>query len=255
MVMATVVLLGAWGSAPGETLTRAQAVALLEHLDREHSHPGDYRAEFYLEEKAPRKDDLVYDGIVYRRDKDRARMILFVAPRTERGQGYLRLAPNVWFYDPRTGTWERRTERERIGGTSVRGVDFDQLRLSQEYDPTPAGVEMLGSHRAYVLSLKAKPRVDVPFPTVKLWLDQSSKALLKRQDFAASGRLLRSCYILKYARMYSKARGGAILVPKEIRVFDEVIKGSRTILVIKKVYLEPFTANIFTKAWFESQSR
>ena len=62
-------------------------------------------------------------------------MFLFLKPKASQGQGYLRLDKNLWFYDPSVGKWERRTERERIGGTNSRRSDFDESRLAEEYDP------------------------------------------------------------------------------------------------------------------------
>src|SRR5580658_1845088 len=65
-----------------------------------------------------------------------------------RAQAYLRIDKNLWFYDPSIGKWERRTERERIGGTNSRRSDFDESRLSEEYDPADEGEEKLGVYTA-----------------------------------------------------------------------------------------------------------
>ena len=83
-------------------------------------------------------------------------MILFTKPKASAGQGYLRIDKNLWFYDPSVGKWERRTERERIGGTNSRRSDFDESRLAEEYDPTDEGEEKLGAYTAQKLLLKGK---------------------------------------------------------------------------------------------------
>ena len=80
---------------------------------------GDYKALAYLEQKEKDKTDVVREAVVYRRDADDKLMILFTKPKTEAGKGYLRLDKNLWSYDPTVGKWERRTERERIGGTDT----------------------------------------------------------------------------------------------------------------------------------------
>ena len=79
---------------------------------------------------------MVYELLVYRRDNEDKLIFLFTKPKAEQGKGYLRLDKNLWIYDPAVGKWERRTERERIGGTDTRRGDFDESRLADEYEAT-----------------------------------------------------------------------------------------------------------------------
>ncbi|MEY3903015.1 MAG: hypothetical protein RL189_2321, partial [Pseudomonadota bacterium] len=46
-----------------------------------------------------------------------------------------------------------------------------------------------------------------------------------------------------------------VYIPREIRIIDEVEKGNGTTVVLRDVNLDSLPANIFTKAWLESQSR
>ena len=108
---------------------------LLKIVDDRQKNNGDWRASAYLEQKEKDKVDVVYETEYYRRSSDAKFMILFLKPKSSAGQGYLRLDKNLWFYDPSVGKWERRTERERIGGTNSRRSDFDESRLAEEYDP------------------------------------------------------------------------------------------------------------------------
>ena len=133
-------------------------------------------------------------------------MILFTKPKGEAGKGYLRLDKNLWFYDPTVGKWERRTERERIAGTDTRRADFDESRLAEEYDPTFAGEAKLGSFDTWVIECKGKPGVDVAFPVVKLWVDKATSNVLKRQEFALSGRLMRTLVLPEAGRSSSASR-------------------------------------------------
>src|SRR5215468_4746228 len=162
-----------------------QLMQLLRVLDDRQQNNGDYRALIYLEQKEKDKTDVVREGIVYRRSADQRLMILFSKPKSEQGKGYLRVDKNLWSYDPNVGKWERRTERERIAGTDSRRADFDESRLSEEYDPSD---DKLGAYSVHRLTLKVKPNVDVAFPIVKLWVDIATANVLKRQEFALSGR-------------------------------------------------------------------
>lgn len=232
-----------------------QLKKLLQAIDDRQRNGGDYKSLMYLEQKEKDKQDVVREAVVYRRDADDKLMILFTRPKGEAGKGYMRLDKNLWVYDPNTGKWDRRTERERIAGTDSRRADFDESRLAEEYDPTYQGEEKLGRFTTHVLSLKAKEGVDVAYPVVKLWVDKETYNVLKRQEFALSGRLMRTAYYPKWQKLYSESKGAEVWYPQEMRFYDEVEKANSTIMVLKSVDLRPLEANIFTKAWLESKSR
>ena len=185
-------------TAHAETLTAEQVLKVLKTVDNRQRNNGDYTAQVIIDQREKDKNDLVYDATVYRRDKRDRLMILFERPKTERGKGYLRIDHNLWFYDPRVGKWERRTERERIGGTGSNRQDFDESRLAEEFVGTHTGDAKLGRYTAHKLTLKAKPGVDVAYPTVKMWVDVETYNTLKVQDIVVSGKLMRTSYYPKW---------------------------------------------------------
>lgn len=235
--------------------TQAELVKLLKVIDERQRNQGDWRSEAYIEQKEKGKIAVVYNAQVYRRSADQRFIILFTAPKNVVGQGYLRVDKNLWFYDPAVGKWERRTERERIGGTNSRRSDFDESRLAEEYDPTDAGEEKLGVYTAQRIDLKGKPGLDLAFPVIKLWVDKDTNNVLKRQEFALSGKLLRTSYYPKWKKVYSESKKSDVWFPQEIRFYDEVEKENSTLVLIKSVDLRPLEPNLFTKAWLESKSR
>jgi hypothetical protein len=79
--------------------------------------------------------------------------------------------------------------------------------------------------------------------------------VLKRQEFALSGRLLRTSYYPKWKKAYSESKKADVWYPEEIRFFDEVEKANSTLILIKEVDFRPLPTNLFTKAWLESKSR
>jgi len=236
-------------------LTTPQMVDLLKIVDDRQKNNGDWRANAYLEQKEKDKVDVVYETEYYRRSSDQKFMILFLKPKSSAGQGYLRIDKNLWFYDPSVGKWERRTERERIGGTNSRRSDFDESRLAEEYDPTDEGEEKLGAYTAHKLLLKGKSGIDLAFPMIRIWIDKDTKNILKRQEYALSGRLLRTSYYPKWKKVRSESKGADVWYPEEIRFYDEVEKANQTLVLIKAVDLHALPANLFTKAWLESKSR
>ena len=244
-------LLGQAFAAP----TNEEMVSTLQTIDDRQTNNGDYTSLVFIEQKESGKADLVYQAVVYRRDADDKLVILFVKPQAEAGKGYLRIDDNLFFYDPTVGKWERRTERERIGGTGSNRQDFDESRLAIEYTPTFVGEEKLGNYTAQHMKLTAKAGEDVAYPVVELWVDAPTKNILKRQDFALSGKLMRTTYYPQWLKKYSESKGTEIYFPKEIRIYDEVQKGNQTTVVIQEVDLKTLDPSIFTTAWLESKSR
>lgn len=246
MLVATVAL-----AAPDAAALRA----MLATLDDRQQNSGDYTALMFIEQKEQGKSDLVYEALIYRRDETDKLAILFTKPQSEAGKGYLRLDNNLFFYDPAVGQWERRTDRERIGGTGGNRQDFDQSRLAEEYDPTWMETAALGKYTVEHLKLAVKPGVDVAYPTVELWIDQATGNLLKRQDFALSGKLLRTTFYPTWNKLFSASKKAEVYFPKEIRIFDEVQAGTTTTIVTQSVDLNSLEDAIFTKAYLESKSR
>jgi hypothetical protein len=251
----TVLGLGGLPRLAHAALTPAEMLGFLKAVDERQKNNGDWRAVAYMEQKEKDKVDTVYETEFYRRSEDQKFMILFTAPKSSAGQGYLRLDKNLWFYDPSVGKWERRTERERIGGTNSRRSDFDESRLAEEYDPKDEGEETLGKYHAQKLFLTGKPGLDLAFPTVRLWVDKDTKNVLKRQEYALSGKLLRTSYYPKWKKIYSPSKKADVWYPEEMRFYDEVEKANSTLILIKAVDPNSLPANLFTKAWLESKSR
>ena len=251
-LLVTLLLAPAALSAPP---TDAEMLQMLDTIDERQKNNGDYKALVYLEQKEREKDDLLYQMVAYRRDLEDKLMLLFLKPKSEAGKGYLRLDKNLFMYDPTTGKWERRTERERIGGTSSQRRDFDDSSLAEEYVPSYVEAGKLGKLSAHVLDLKARPEADVAYPRLKVWVDQKTGNMLKQEEYALSGRLMRTSYYPKWKKLYSESKGTDVYFPKRILIIDEVEKGTQTSIVIQKVDLSPLPTNIFTKAWLESKSR
>ena len=55
--------------------------------------------------------------------------------------------------------------------------------------------------------------MDVAYPVVKLWVDKATGNVLKRQEFALSGRLMRTLYYPKWKKLFSESKKRRRLVP------------------------------------------
>lgn len=247
-------LAASWASG-ALALDEKQTKDLVTLIDERQRNSGDYASTVFIDQKEKDGSTKAFEARVYRRDADDKWMILFTKPKAEAGKGYLRVEKNLFLYEPALGKWERQTERASIGGTNSRRDDFDESRLAEEYEAKFVGDEKLGKFAVHRLKLTAKPNVEVASPILELWVDQESKNVLKRQEMALSGKLLRTIYYPSWNKMFSKSKNAEVFVPQEIRVFDEVEKGTGTTVVLRDVKLDPLEANMFTKAWLESQSK
>jgi len=115
--------------------------------------------------------------------------------------------------------------------------------------------EKLGAYASHKLLLTVMEGVDVAFPRVRLWIDAATGNVLKRQELALSGRLMRTSYYPKWKKIYSESKGADVWFPEEMRFYDEVEKANSTLILIRQVDLRPLSPNMFTKAWLEAKSR
>ncbi len=240
---------------PAAALSQKETDDIVALVDERQHNNGDWAALCYMESKEKDKTDVVYELVYYRRTEGQRLLILFTKPKSEAGKGYLRLEKNLWHYDPSTGKWERRTERERIGGTDTRRGDLDESRLAEEYVAKWEADEKLGAFDVHRLLLDVKPGIDVAFPRVRLWIDAATGNVLKRQDLALSGRLMRTGYYPKWKKVFSESKRTDVWFPEEMRFYDEVEKANSSLILIRQVDLHPLSPNMFTKAWLEAKSR
>lgn len=236
-------------------LNAAAATALVKRVDERQRNSGDYKSLVFLRNKDRGKAAVVSEAVIYRRDKDDRFMMLFLKPKAERGKGYLKIDRNLWLYDPTVGRWERRTEREKLGGSNSRRADLDERNLSRDFTVKYLGVKKLGRFTTHGVELSAKKGVDVAYPKVRMWVDAATENVLKQQDFAASGRLMRTTYTPKWRKAFSPTKKRSVWIPSEMRIFDELEKGNTTTILIRKTDLRALPKAIFSKAWLESKSR
>lgn len=238
-----------------QVLSQKEAEDVIRIVDDRQRNSGDYKSLVFVKETEKNKEPRLFQALVHRRDADDKFMILFTKPKEEAGKAYLKIDKNLWNFEPGTGKWERRTEREKLAGTNSRRSDFDESRLLEEYDIKFDGEDKLGTYKVHKFKLTAKTGKDVAYPILSLWVDQSEKNILKREEYSLSNKLMRTSYYPKWNKKFSASKKGDVWIPEEIRIYDELEKGSSTIVLIKETDLNKLEDNIFTKAWIESKSK
>lgn len=234
-------------------LSQDQVNSLIKKIDAQTAFDSDFQATVFLQQKHREKGDRIFQAAVYRRDENNRFMMLFVKPKAEAGKGYLVIDRNLFLYSPNTGDWSRVSE-DRIEGTDTNLQDFESWNLSERYNARYMKEDRLGKIPVYHIELTAKEGQQVDVAKMELWVEQSKNHVLKVQEFALSGKLLRTTYRTKWKPIEDTA-GKTRYLPLETRVYDEVEKGNQTMMVVGGVDLSDLPENIFSKAWLESKSR
>ncbi len=260
---AGLLLIGLTQAKAAFALTEEETKKVVAVVDEKQRNSGDYASTVVIEEweksKEAKKDPYelkkAFEARVYRRDADDNLIILFSKPKAEAGKGYLRKEKTLLLYEPSLGKWERQTERASIGGTGSRREDFDESRLSDEFTAKWEKDEKLGKFDVHRIKLTAKAGVEVTAPILELWIDKDTQNILKREESAQSGKLLRRSLYPGWEKRFSKSKGADVYVPKEIYVYDLLDNEKLTKVKLQDVNLDPLEKNMFTKAWIETQSR
>ena len=199
----------------------------------------------------------VHEAIFYRRDSDDAFLIVFTAPETEKGNGYLRVGDNIWLYRRNTRTFQHINRDESIGGTDARAGDFEMRKFSELYEPATdeegeeiISEETLGSAGIPVYRLEITAKVnDVTYPRQIVWVTRDKYLPLKSEQYSLSGTLMQTVYYRKYTEI-----GGKYFPVQQLSI-DEFEEGNRTIVEFSGISLSPIKDSVFTKAYLENLSR
>jgi Outer membrane lipoprotein-sorting protein len=196
-----------------------------------------------------------FEMMYYRRDKDDAFLIVFSAPESEKGNGYLRVGDNFWMYRRNTRTFQHVNRDESIGGTNANGEDFETRKLTELYQAAKDANgkelirgEKLGSIPVWRLEVKAKVN-DVSYPYRVFWVRTDNFLQLKDEAYSNSKTLMTTSYYLKYTQVLGK------YVPIKQLFVDEFEKGNKTIVEISGIVTGTVDDQIFTKGYLENLSK
>lgn len=219
--------------------------AMLRELDERTTFgDGDFSAVYTIISESPGEEREVTQARLFRRDLNDQFLILILQPEVQRGQGYLQVDENVWFYDPESRRFERTTIRENIQGSDAQNADLDQNNYSEDYRVVSWEEGRLGNFDVYVLDLEAT-NTDVAYERVKLWVRADETLVLKQEDYSVSGRLMRTSLFPRYERIGDK------LLPKQILIVDELNEGERTQLTMSEATTRAIPDAVFSKAYLE----
>jgi outer membrane lipoprotein-sorting protein len=184
----------------------------------------------------------------FRRDKDDKFLILILEPKTQKGQGYLNIGDNLWFYDPESRQFSHTSMKESFQGTDTRHSDFRGRSYREDYMVSSWEEGKLGKHDVYILSLEARHN-EVTYPFQKVWVQKESNLILKIEDYSLNKRLMRTSFFPSYAK------AGGKFTPTKMLFVDEITKGRKTQVTVTNISLDSLPDYVFTKAYVERVNR
>jgi hypothetical protein len=236
-----------WAQTPVATI--------LKNLEYNQTITTDARAKIALTQQKASEGVKAMEALWYRRDKDKAYMIVMLAPESDKGVGYLRVSDNFWMYRPNTRTFQHINRDESIGGSNAHGENFENRNLTELYEGLKDGSgkdsireEMLGQVAVYKFPIKARVN-DVDYPRKNFYTRRDNNLLLKEECYSSSGSLMLTTYYLKYTQVLGK-----YVAVKQIYV-DEFEKGNKTVVEISGIATDKLDDAIFTKAYLENLSK
>lgn len=205
----------------------------------------DYSAVYNIVSEKPDQNPSTTQIKIFRRDQDNQIVILIQKPDKQKGQGYLKIDDNVWFYDPESGNFSHSTMKETINNTDAKNSDFKRYTFADDYTIVKSDEGKLGAYDVWILTLQAKNN-EVSYQKVRLTVRKDKPLPLKEEDYSVSDRLMRTIYFLPtYVQVGDK------LIPAKIKMVDEISKGNQSVLTISDVAVGKLPDSTFTKAFLE----
>jgi outer membrane lipoprotein-sorting protein len=204
----------------------------------------DFSCTYTMVSEKPGEDPEVFKVRVFRRDREEKFMILFLEPETQKGQGYLQIEDNLWFYDPESRKFNHSSFKENLSDSEAKNNDMRASSLTDDYAVQGYVEAVLGKYEAYVVTMAAK-NDEVPYPTIKMWISKGDSLVLKIESYSLSNRLMRTSYYPSYVKI------GDRYLPSRMLFVDELNTGEKTQATIKDPSVAALPDSVFTKAYLE----
>ncbi|HUW39539.1 MAG TPA: outer membrane lipoprotein-sorting protein [Rectinemataceae bacterium] len=205
----------------------------------------DYTAVYGIVTEKPGDNPTTMQIKIFRRDAHDQIVILFQKPEKQKGQGYLKIDDNVWFYDPESGAYSHSTMKENISNTKAKNSDFKKYTYAEDFDVVKAESGRLGIFDTWVLTLQAK-NDEVSYQKIKLTIRKDKPIPLMEEDYSVSNRLMRTIYFLP---TYIEVAGR--LVPARIKMVDNINVGEQSVLTLSDVHVGRLPDMVFSKTFLE----
>jgi len=240
------IIAAAFAAAAAAAFAATDFKALLREIDSMADFgKQDYSAVYNIVSEKPGESPSTTQVKIFRRDDKDQIVILIQKPEKQRGQGYLKIDDNVWFYDPESGNYSHSTLKENVNNSEAKNSDFKKYTFADDFDIVKTEEGKLGSFETWILTLQAKNN-EVSYQKIRLTVRKDKPIPLKEEDFSVSDRLMRTTLFLP---TYVQAAGK--LIPAKMKIIDEVNKGEQSVLSVSDVVVAKLPDTVFTKTFLE----
>ena len=222
--------------------------AILKRIDTVTNFTTDFNGVYTAVMERTGESPVTIQAQMFRRDAEGKFVILISAPSAQKGQGYLEVDNNLWFYDPTSRLFTHSSLKENWQSSDAMNSDFYRTSYARDYAVESWKEATLGAYPVFVLELKGT-NAEVTYPWKRIWVRKDLGLILKSEDFSLSRWLMRSAYYPAYAQI------GNQFVPSKMLFVDELNKGNRTQMTLSEPSTQPVSSATFTKAFIESVSR
>lgn len=238
-------------------VSSAEAKDLLKKTDASTAFYGtDFAANYSLVQEKPGQGKNETSVVMYRRDDKSAYTILITGPEKSRGKGYVQFDNSIWYYDPADRQFVFTTSKDKVSGTNATPADFSPQNYSANYSIASAETETLGKLECVKLTLNATSK-NVNYPTVKLWVTKGDGLIRMKEDYSASGQLLRTTAIPAYQKFESHSVPTKMVIVDNLR--GQKINGKmqyeQTQVTISNVSFAKQKDSVYTKNYVEMMSK
>jgi outer membrane lipoprotein-sorting protein len=208
----------------------------------------DFSCTYTIVSTKPDEGKEVTRAKMFRRDREEKFVLIILKPRVQRGQGYLQLEDNLWFYDPESRKFTHTSLKENIQNSEAKNSDLRGSSLAEDYSIQGWEEEQLGAYPVYVLKLQAL-HDEVAYPELRLWIRREVPVVLKAENYSLSGRLMRTAYYPSYTKLGEK------YIADKMLLVDELREGERTQVTLTDPSIEAVPDHVFTKSYIERVNR
>lgn len=205
---------------------------------------NDFSAEVTVVTTKPGEANDVIQARYFRRDANKQFVMLILKPEVQKGQGYLAIDDNLWFYDPESRKFAFSSLKDRFSDSGANNSDFSNSKLAVDYSVVSATEEKLGKFDTWALVLKATSNT-VPVAKRKLWIRRDNYLVLKDEQYSLSDRLMRTVAIPNYQSVTGK------FVPMSMLIIDNIKVGEKTQVTFKDPSVSKLPDTVFSKAYLE----
>jgi outer membrane lipoprotein-sorting protein len=215
---------------------------ILWKVDEVRSPQQDFSVKARLISQKPGKEDknALYEIWLKGRNKT---IVKTLKPKIDRGTTLLMLKYDLWVFMTHISKPLRISLHQRLFGEVANG-DIARVNFSGDYTPVLDGVSEIKGKTCYVLSLTANDE-RVTYNKAKLWVLKDNFYPLKTEFYAFSGKLLKTCFYVRYRDMAGGVR------PTRLILVDPLVKGKQTIIDYADMQVESYSNKIFTKQYLK----